>query len=115
MRVTPKAVTSPKAQHAASASRIAIDPAAECSRCSRSRVLRGEVREHDGCGVGDAADAEIDLGAQDHEGQPDGDDAGDRDLREDVVQIAEVAKDGLATLKKTTRQSSVMKGAMLRS
>ncbi len=51
--------------------------------------LRREEREHDRRRVGDRADAEIDLGGQNDEGEADGDDRGDRNLLQDVFQIAE--------------------------
>ena len=39
--------------------------------------------------VGDAGDRQVDLGAQDDEGQPDRDDAGHRDLGQDVADVVD--------------------------
>src|SRR5260221_2239189 len=44
-------------------------------------ILEGEEGDDDAGRVGDGGDAEIDLGAQDDEGEADGDHRGDRDLR----------------------------------
>ena len=52
-------------------------------------ILHGEVGDDDAGRVGDARDRQIDLRAQDHKGEPDRDDPGDRDLRQDVRQVAE--------------------------
>ena len=51
--------------------------------------LQREEGQHDRRGVGDGADREIDLGGEDDEGQADGDDAGDRYLLQDVLQVIE--------------------------
>ena len=51
--------------------------------------LGGEERQHDRRRAGDRADAEIDLGGEDHEGQADRNDRGDRNLLENVLEIAE--------------------------
>ena len=51
--------------------------------------LRGEIGDRDARDVGDAGDRQVDLGAEDHEGEADGDDAGDRNLGQDVAEIVE--------------------------
>ena len=55
------------------------------------RLQREKGQDDRGC-VGDRADAEIDFGGQNDEGQADGDDRGDRDLLQNVLQIAERRK-----------------------
>ena len=49
--------------------------------------LEREEGDDDRRGIGDARHAEVDLGAQDHEGQARGDDADDRDLAQDVAEV----------------------------
>ena len=51
--------------------------------------LRGEVGDGYAGDVGDARDRQVDLGAEDHEGEADGDDAGHRNLGQDVADIVE--------------------------
>ena len=89
MRVTPKAVTSPSAKQAAEREDDR-DGAGHRDVADVHVVgLQREEGQHDRRGVGDGADREIDLGGEDDEGQADGDDAGDRYLLQDVLQIVE--------------------------
>ena len=53
--------------------------------------LQREIGDDDAGGVGDRGDREVDLGAQDHEGQPDRDDRRDRDLVQDVDEVGDGA------------------------
>jgi len=62
--------------------------------------------------VGDARDRQVDLGAEDHEGEADGDDARDRNLGSGCCRHwSSVANEGLATAKKPLRHMSVRNGA----
>ena len=92
--VSPKALTRPSRAHSASASRIAAHARHRDVGDVDVGVLQREVGDRDAGDVGDAGDREVDLGAQDHEGEADGDDAGDRDLRQDVAEIVERRKGG---------------------
>ena len=51
--------------------------------------LQREVGEHDRRSVGDRADGEVDLRREDDEGETHGHDRRDRNLLEDILQIAE--------------------------
>ena len=56
--------------------------------------LQREIGDRNAGDVGDGGDRQIDFGAQDHEGEADGDDAGDRNLGQDVAEIVERRKGG---------------------
>ena len=56
--------------------------------------LQGEIGDRNARDIGDAGDRKIDLGAEDDEGQPDGDDARDGNLRQDVADIVERGEGG---------------------
>ena len=56
--------------------------------------LQREIGDRDAGDVGDAGDRQVDLGAEDHEGEADGDDAGHRHLGQDVAEIVERRKGG---------------------
>jgi hypothetical protein len=88
MRVTPKAVRSPSAKQAKSAksAKMIVNGGL---RVAAIRFRAAHEGQHDRRGVGDCADREIDLGGKDDEGQADGDDAGDRYLLQDVLQVIE--------------------------
>ena len=77
--------------------------------------LQREIGDHDAGGVGDRGDREVDLGAEDHEGEPDRDDRrSPRPASGCCRDCRALRRRGCAALKKATRQSSVTNGAMLR-
>ena len=57
-------------------------------------ILQREIGDRNAGDVGDGGDRQIDFGAQDHEGKTDRDDAGDRNLRQDVAEIVQRRKRG---------------------
>ena len=57
-------------------------------------ILQREIGDGNAGDVGDGGNRQIDFGAQDHEGKTDRDDAGDRNLRQDVAEIVQRRKRG---------------------
>ena len=77
--------------------------------------LQREVGDRDAGDVGDGGDREVDLGAEDDEGEADGDDARHRNLGQDVAEIVERRKGWAGEGKRKQRgRISVRNGAMLR-
>ena len=56
--------------------------------------LQREERQHDRCRIGDRADAEVDFGRQNDEGEADRDDRGDRHLLQNILEIVESREGG---------------------
>ena len=74
MIVTPTALTRPSEKQAASAKRIANAPGQRHVGDVHVAFLQREKGDDDAGDIGDRRDREVDLGAEDHEGQPDRDD-----------------------------------------
>ena len=89
MMVMPKAVTRPKAKRRSKREDDG-DPALH-GNIGDVHVVRldGEIGHRDAYGIGDRRNRQIDLGREDDEGEAHRDDAGDRQLPDDVQGIVE--------------------------
>ena len=114
IRVTPKAVieTEPAAGHQGEDDR---------ERADRRQIgdvhvigLQREEGQHDRRRIGDGGDAEVDLGGQNDEGQADRDDRGDRDLLQNVFEIAERGERRARHAEEDDEEQQRANGAMLR-
>ena len=117
IRVSPNAFTAPSAKQRGERDRRSPpSPAAATLAIVHAGVLHGEVRHHDAGRVGDAGHRQIDLGAQDDEGEPDRDDRrSPRSASGCSAGCRMWRTSRWRPRRTTTRTSSVANGAMLRS
>ena len=87
--VTPNALIRPSVKQLAKVRMMAITAVQRQVGDVHVVRLQREEGHHDTDGIGDRSDRQVDLGGQDDEGQSDGNDARDRDLRENVHQVVE--------------------------
>ena len=108
--VTPKAVTPPSARQV----EIAEDDGEAAGERNigdvHARILEREEGDDDAGRIGDAGDAKIDLGGENDEGEADRDDAGDRHLLQDVLQIAEGEEGGAGEAEEDDQEQKRQEG-----